>query len=83
MNHRKVAPQAEWIDSDLNPPTSGARVLALTLGGVLVPVDWSSANAADFVAWCPFPKIPKPIKDKLFKKFSKEQGNVSAEKAAQ
>lgn len=66
---RQTAPESAWIDAEANPPTSGSRVLGLTLGGVLAPTVWTAASAADFVAWAPYPKVSPAIKAKLLRQY--------------
>jgi hypothetical protein len=63
-----VAGEAVWkLPSDEQPPRS-KKLLLLSPGGVVVIGHW-----ADWaVAWAPLPKIPQPIKDKLYERLEKE-----------
>ena len=51
-----------WFrDPDVYPPPRAASLLLLNPGGVCVIGPWTS----DCVGWCPKPKIPRSIKNKL------------------
>lgn len=62
---RPTKTQAELIDIDVEMPTSGSRVLALTLGGTLAQTVWTSDSHKYFLAWSVYPKIPKSVKEKM------------------
>jgi hypothetical protein len=51
------------IDEEL--PRRGQKVYALSLGGVLVEMVWAADSHRHYVAWMPYPKVPKTVKDKL------------------
>lgn len=59
---RLTRPQVELIATVDEQPTPGMRVLALQHGGSLVPTVWTTRSAADFDAWCAYPKIPRKVK---------------------
>ena len=48
-------------DPELDPPPRGVNMLLLNEGGVLIVGQWSEGC----LAWCPKPKVPKSLKDKL------------------
>jgi hypothetical protein len=51
-----------WFrDPDLDPPPRACSLLLLNPGGVLIVGNWTD----DCLGWCPKPKIPKSIKDKV------------------
>lgn len=53
--------QLYFRDPDEEPPPRGVNMLLLNQGGVLIIGQWS----ADCVGWCPKPRIPKALKEKL------------------
>lgn len=53
--------QLYFRDPDVDPPPKGVNMLLLNPGGVLVVGPWSS----DCLGWCPKPRIPQTLKDKL------------------
>lgn len=55
--------QLYFRDPDEDPPPRGVNMLLLNPGGVLVIGQWSD----DCWGWCPKPRIPKPLKDKMLK----------------
>jgi hypothetical protein len=59
---RPTVESTELVNAHANPPPSGARVLALTQGGTLVPTIWKSDSLQYFDAWCYYPKIPPDVK---------------------
>lgn len=52
-------------DTDEEAPRVGQKVYALSLGGVLVEMVWTRDSEKHYVAWMPYPKVPKKVKDKL------------------
>jgi len=48
-------------DPEIYPPPKGVNMLLLNSGGVLIVGTWSD----DCLAWCPKPKIPKSLKEKI------------------
>lgn len=58
------------IDVDVDPPSPGETVLALTLGGVLIKTVWGKDSAKHLMAWMPHPKVPKSVKEKIFNKYN-------------
>lgn len=48
-------------DPDEDPPPKGVNMLLLNPGGVLVVGPWSN----DCLGWCPKPRIPKSLKEKI------------------
>lgn len=55
-------------DPEVDPPPKGVNMLLLNPGGVLIVGPWSD----DCIAWCPKPKIPKSLKDKLIRRMQHE-----------
>lgn len=53
--------QLYFRDPDVEPPPKGVNMLLLNPGGVLVIGQWSD----DCWGWCPKPKIPDSIKQKM------------------
>lgn len=53
----------QLTNAHTNPPTAGSNVFALTHGGVLVPLVWSTGAIKYFDAWMAYPKIPQEIKE--------------------
>jgi hypothetical protein len=62
---RAVSRQPELIDIRNESPTPGARVLALGIGGVLVPAIWGKNEGGFFGAWMAYPKMPDTVKEWL------------------
>lgn len=50
-------------DPDIDPPPRGVNMLLLNQGGVLIVGTWSD----DCWGWCPKPKVPQSIKEKMLK----------------
>jgi hypothetical protein len=48
-------------DPDIDPPPRAASLLLLNPGGVLIVGNWTD----DCLAWCPKPKIPQSVKNKM------------------
>ncbi len=48
-------------DPEVDPPPRGVNMLMLNEGGVLIVGQWNN----DCLAWCPKPKVPKALKEKL------------------
>jgi len=48
-------------DPDIHPLPRGTALLLLNPGGVLIVGNWSD----DCIAWCPKPKIPQSVKEKM------------------
>lgn len=69
MSKRVVSTTPVWRDALLDEPPSGATVLALSKGGTLISVQWSSKALDYCVAWLPYPKVPKEIKAILSKQW--------------
>lgn len=59
---RRTAPVVELIPTVEQQPTPGMRVLALQHGGCLVPTVWTTRSAAEYDAWCFYPKTPARVK---------------------
>lgn len=56
-----------WFrDPDIHPPPRAQSMLLLNPGGVLIVGNWTD----DCLAWCPKPKIPKSVKDKMTRRQS-------------
>ncbi len=53
--------QLYFRDPDVEPPPKGVNMLLLNPGGVLVIGQWSD----DCWGWCPKPRIPKELKQKI------------------
>lgn len=53
--------QLYFRDPEVEPPPKGVSMLLLNPGGVLIVGNWSS----DCLGWCPKPRIPQTLKDKL------------------
>lgn len=51
-------------DPDIEPPPRATSLLLLNPGGVLVIGNWTE----DCLGWCPKPKIPLSIKEKMFRR---------------
>lgn len=56
----------EWRDPLVDPAPAGSSVLLLTEGGIAVRGVWSEKGG--FVAWCPFPREPKWLKQRLMER---------------
>lgn len=67
--NRPTAEHAELIDAHISPPKAGARVLALTHGNVLVPVEWKRDSIFYFDAWCAYPRAPASVKKRQISRF--------------
>lgn len=65
-----------WRNALTDPAPSGSTVLALSLGGTLISVQWSSKALEYCVAWLPYPKVPKEIKDILSKQWEVKDPTV-------
>lgn len=50
-------------DPVLHPPPKNVSMLLLNPGGVLIVGTWTE----DCLAWCPKPKIPKSLKQRMHK----------------
>lgn len=53
--------QLYFRDPDLDPPPRACSLLLLNPGGVLIVGNWTD----DCLGWCPKPKIPMSIKNKM------------------
>lgn len=53
--------QLYFRDTDIDIPPKNVSMLLLNPGGVLIVGVWTD----DCLAWCPKPKIPKLLKEKL------------------
>lgn len=53
--------QLYFRDPDIDPPPKGVNMLLLNPGSVLVVGPWSN----DCLGWCPKPRIPKALKEKI------------------
>lgn len=53
--------QLYFRDPAVEPPPKNVNMLLLNPGGVLIVGTWSY----DCLAWCPKPKIPKSLKEKI------------------
>ena len=54
-----------WFrDPAIEPPPKTTSLLLLNPGGVLIVGNWT----ADCIGWCPKPKIPISIKNKMTEK---------------
>lgn len=63
MTNRPITTDALYFrDPDIDAPPRGTALLLLNPGGVLIVGNWSD----DCLAWCPKPKIPKSVKDKMW-----------------
>lgn len=65
--NRPVREEVQLIDIDEEMPSPGSLVLALGLGGKLVETVWRSDSHTFFKAWMPYPKVPKKVKEKLYR----------------
>jgi len=55
--------QLYFRDPEIEPPPRATSMLLLNPGGVLIVGTWTD----DCLAWCPKPKIPQALKDKINK----------------
>lgn len=55
--------QLYFRDPDVEPPPKATSMLLLNPGGVLIVGIWTD----DCLAWCPKPKIPDALKEKISK----------------
>lgn len=55
--------QLYFRDPDVEPPPRATSMLLLNPGGVLIVGTWSD----DCLGWCPKPKIPDALKEKISK----------------
>lgn len=53
--------QLYFRDPEVEPPPRATSMLLLNPGGVLVVGTWTD----DCLAWCPKPKIPAALKEKI------------------
>lgn len=53
--------QLYFRDPDVDPPPKGSSMLLLNPGGICIIGTWTD----DCVGWCPKPKIPKALKEKI------------------
>ncbi len=53
--------QLYFRDPDIDPPPRAVSMLLLNPGGVLIVGPWTD----DCLGWCPKPKVPASIKQKL------------------
>lgn len=56
--------QLYFRDPDEEPPPRGVNMLLLNEGGVLIIGQW----ADNCVGWCPKPRIPIALKEKLLRR---------------
>jgi hypothetical protein len=62
MIDRPITTDALWFrDPDIDPPPRACSLLLLNPGGVLIVGNWTD----DCLGWCPKPKIPMSIKNKI------------------
>lgn len=59
--------QLLYRDPDTDPPPRGTSMLMLNPGGVCILGVWDDKN----FGWCPKPKIPRSIKEKMLKALKK------------
>lgn len=59
-----TADVVELVDSHVQEPPNGSKVLALTHGGKLVETVWKSNSKYDFDSWMPYPKVPETVKQR-------------------
>lgn len=71
---RQVREVVYLIDIDDEEPGRGQSVLALGLGGKLAEVVWSKDSSKFFLAWCPYPSIPKSVKEKMQARYLSGEG---------
>jgi hypothetical protein len=55
--------QLYFRDPDIEPPPKATSMLLLNAGGVCIIGVWDNSC----IAWCPKPKIPQALKDKISK----------------
>ena len=55
----------ELTNARKHPPNIGQHVLALSIGGRLLETNWQKDSIQFFVAWMPFPKMSKDIREEL------------------
>lgn len=53
--------QLYFRDPEVEPPPKNTSMLLLNSGGVLIVGTWSD----DCLGWCPKPKIPEALKQKI------------------
>lgn len=56
-------------NTDDEMPTSGAKVYALSLGGVMCEIIWRADSHKHYAAWMYYPKIPDDVKKKLYDQY--------------
>lgn len=66
-----TAHESYLIDTHVQEPTPGSRILALQHGGCLVQVVWSSTSKELYDAWCCFPTVPRAVKIRQLARFKK------------
>ena len=59
---RPTVERAEMFNAHTTPPISGTNVLALSRGGVICNVIWTSTSIDHFDAWQHFLKVPADVK---------------------
>jgi hypothetical protein len=55
--------QLYFRDPDIDPPPKTTSMLLLNAGGVCIIGTWTDGC----IGWCPKPKIPQALKDKISK----------------
>lgn len=59
---RVTRPAVYLIDNLIQPATPGKRVMALTIGGVLVPTIVGKNFRDHYDAWMDYPTVPDTVK---------------------
>lgn len=59
---RPTVEKAEMFNAHTTPPICGTNVLALSIGGVICNVIWTSTSIQYFDAWQYFLKVPASVK---------------------
>lgn len=61
------------INAHTEPPAYGAKVLALTCGGIITTTVWGKESILFFDAWCHCPTVPQDVKDIQARRFPREE----------
>lgn len=59
---RPTVVAATMTNAHTNPPTSGTKVWALSHGGVINDITWTSESIKTYDAWYPYLKVPPDVK---------------------
>jgi hypothetical protein len=59
--HQVTTDMLYFRDPAIDPPPRAVSLLLLNPGGVLIVGNWTD----DCIGWCPKPKIPRSLKDKM------------------